>query len=251
MAKSRIGIALAALAFVGCASTEFFNEGPGQPTDRASGQVPAGSIGVCKLPKSSKPPIVNPALWEHAAECNGKTPREFIRLGYDGAAPNADAQIASLMEAVAASSATPGGTERFAKMIRGVRGEALKSQSLAVRVAKESSRASACDASYMLNTMQAEHDRLFAGDKCAARAFDPKEKKDACIFDVESEQAVWLTSAWDCVAFTGAAGESMSCHRLCSYDDYCAQQVSCTAPDLDLLLCRMGVCVPGPASPLR
>ena len=55
---------------------------------------------------------------------------------------------------------------------------------------------------------------------------------------------MWLTSAWSCVTHTGAVGEEQSCYRLCAYDDYCARQVSCAAPDIDLLLCTLGVCLP-------
>src|SRR6185503_5978621 len=88
--------AIAGLGMVwGCASTEFFNEGPGQPTDRASGEVPPGSIGACKLPLAKRPPIVNEKLWEDVRICTSRTPESYIRLGYGagfgGAATDADA----------------------------------------------------------------------------------------------------------------------------------------------------------------
>jgi hypothetical protein len=47
-------VTLAVTALVGtvfissCSSTEFSREPPGQPTDRASGSVPPGLLGVCK-----------------------------------------------------------------------------------------------------------------------------------------------------------------------------------------------------------
>jgi hypothetical protein len=34
---------------------------------------------------------------------------------------------------------------------------------------------------------------------------------------------------------------------MCSYDDYCAKQVSYVAPDIELFLCALGVRIPEPA----
>lgn len=243
--------ALASLASAsGCASTEFFNEGPGQPSDRASGTVPAGSIGVCKRPLSKKPPIVNAELWEHAPPCTGKTPPSYIRLGYGqriaGSDVPADQQLDKIMASLREAPKEDGGNAQFVSMIRSIRDAAIKDRDMRFRVAKETARTGVCDYSYMLDTMGKEHDRLFSGDKCAAYAYDPKAKHEACLFDTQNAEAVWLTSAWDCVTFTNSAGEELSCHRLCAYDDYCARQVSCAAPDIDLLLCTIGICLPEP-----
>lgn len=239
------------LAAAGCASTEFFNEGPGQPSDRASGSVPPGSLGVCKRAFSKKPPIVNAQLWEDAPPCTLKTPPDFIRLGYGAGAmgaatPEADKQMDKILEALRQAPKEETGNSQFVGLMRNLRDQAGKDRDLRSRVAKETARSSACDFTYMLNTMGKEHDKLFQGNKCAAFAYDPKQKTEACIFDTTSAEAVWVTGGWDCVVFTNAAGDEMSCHRLCSYDDYCARQVGCAAPDLDLLLCTMGVCLPEP-----
>ena len=88
--------ALAAASFVaalgaGCAGTEFPNEGPGQPYDRATAAVPIGMVGVCKRPFSRRPPLVNPTLWEHAKSCKTDTPKSFVRIGY-GHESNVEAQ---------------------------------------------------------------------------------------------------------------------------------------------------------------
>ena len=71
------------------------------------------------------------------------------------------------------------------------------------------------------------------------------------LFDTTRDEVVWLTSSWSCATHTGALGEHTSCFQLCAYDDYCAKQVSCSAPDIDLLLCAMGVCIPEPRVGIR
>ena len=40
--------------------------------------------------------------------------------------------------------------------------------------------------------------------------------------------------------------DAQSCHALCGYDDYCVRQVSCTATDVDLMICAAGLCLPEP-----
>src|SRR4051794_38467325 len=95
--------AIACLGLVGgCASTEFFNEGPGQPSERASVELPKGAIGVCKVPLSKRSPIVNEKLWQDAPPCTPRTPERSIRLGYGavgaGATPDAEALLAALRE---------------------------------------------------------------------------------------------------------------------------------------------------------
>jgi hypothetical protein len=86
--------------------------------------------------------------------------------------------------------------------------------------------------------------RNSSSDACPAYAFDPKLRREVCLFDPSVKEASWLTSAWGCLAFTDTVGEGASCYRLCGYDDYCEGQVSCSAPDFDLTLCALGVCTP-------
>src|SRR5262249_10946114 len=100
---ARLGVAARAVlalgllglgAGAGCGtSTEFFNEGPGGPTDRATGTVPDGLIGVSPLPNTARPVTVDTKLWEHSRPCPPRTPARFIRLGYTpvGATNEADA----------------------------------------------------------------------------------------------------------------------------------------------------------------
>jgi hypothetical protein len=92
--------------------------------------------------------------------------------------------------------------------------------------------------------MVKERSRLDAGNTCSVEAYDQKQRNEKCLFDVARSDAVWVSSAWDCVAHINELGDEQSCHRLCAYDDYCTRQVSCAASDLDLLLCVMGVCLP-------
>ena len=73
-----------------------------------------------------------------------------------------------------------------------------------------------------------------------------KVRAEVCLFDTNRDEVVWLTSSWSCVTHSGSLGDDTSCFQLCGYDDYCAKQVNCTAPDVDLLLCAMGVCLPEP-----
>lgn len=246
--KGGLGLlALTALA-LGCVSTEYGYEPPGQPSDRASGAVPAGSLGVCKVPESKKPPLVSATLWEHARPCSARTPASFIRLGYgrggEGAsgAPEADAQMGRMLEVLGRAPKGEDGKTDFAAMLRALREEAIKDPALASRVARDPG-AKSCDIPYLLNTMARERPNVAAG-ACTAEVYDQQARTEACLFDTGREEALWLTSAWDCVTFTEAVGREQSCHRLCAYDDYCAKQVSCAAPELDLILCAMGVCVP-------
>src|SRR6185436_11747018 len=62
--------------------TEYYNEGPGLPSERASGTVPEGVNGVCRRPTTMRPLIVEEKLWEHTRTCSPQTPARFIRLGY-------------------------------------------------------------------------------------------------------------------------------------------------------------------------
>lgn len=243
--------AVAGLSIVwGCATTEYPVEGPGQPTDRASGEVPPGSLGVCKLPLAKRPPIVNEKLWDDARICTPRTPERFIRLGYGagiaGAATDEEAQknMEKYLQTLRDGRKEEGGNNQIVSAIRSLHEQGMKDPMLRYRVARESARTSVCDYTYLLNTMSAQRQKLAQGNPCATQAYDPKQRTEVCLFDTTKEEAVWLTSSWSCVTHSGAMGEETSCFRMCAYDEYCAKQVSCTAPDVDLLLCAMGVCLP-------
>ena len=132
------------------------------------------------------------------------------------------------------------GTVRMNRMLRTVRREAAGDPRLETRVERASGRTFPCDYSYLFGTTQ----KQLGTQSCAALAYDPKLRSEQCLFDANVASAVWLTSVWDCLAFTETVGEGGSCHRMCDYDDYCAAQVSCAAPDFDLVLCSLGVCLP-------
>ncbi len=231
-----------------CSSTQFNYEGPGQPFDRASGSVPTGMIGVCKRPFSEKPPIVNSALWEHAKTCNAETPEGFIRLGYGrerGDKTEAKGRVDRMMAALKEGPKPDVGNTKVLAMLRTIRSEGTSDPWLRDRISKQSARTEACDYTYLFNTMEGESAKI-RHDRCAARAYDQEERQEVCLFDTNVEEAVWLTGTWACVTRTGEVGNTESCHRLCAYDDYCAEQVSCATPDVDLTLCALGVCLPAP-----
>lgn len=231
----------------GCASTQFHKEGPGQPDDKAYGAVPIGMVGVCKRPFTQRPPIVSPQLWEHAKVCKADTPKEFLRLGYGHENAIEDKRkVDRMMGALREGPRTEGGNTTVLTMLRSIRSEGLKDKYLNNRVSRESTRTAACDFTYLLNTMEGEAARLKGGDTCAVYAYDQIDRKEVCLFDTEVHEAVWLTSAWACMTRTGNVGKGESCHKLCSYDDYCSRQVSCAQPDIDLALCALGVCTPEP-----
>lgn len=237
----------------GCASTEYVNEGPGHPTPRASGALPPGALGVCKQPLTKRPPIVSEELWAHAKACTPNTPASYIRLGYakDGSAgadPEAEQLAERVLAALAEGTKPEGGNNQMMSAIRAVRAYASKSDELRDRVAQDSPTEQGCDVTYMLNTMSAARSKLSPGDACTAEVFDPEARAEVCLFDKERPEALWISSGWSCMTFTGAIGQEASCHRLCGYDDYCARQVYCAAGDIDLLLCALGVCLPLPTS---
>jgi hypothetical protein len=247
-------LAVGATTALGCASTEFFYEGPGQAPDRTNGTVPAGSVGVCRRPQSRKPPIVNATLWDHAPVCTGRTPDSFIRLGYGREAaaggiqvtdPEADKQMERLVTTLGEGSDAKEGNNKLLTMLRGLQDYALRQSALRDRVTRESSRPLPCDFTFMLNIMVQERAKLEPEDACTAHAYDQKEKHDVCLFDMTVKGVPWLTSSWDCMTRVSPA-EAQSCHALCAYDDYCVRQVSCTATDVDLMLCAAGVCLPEP-----
>jgi hypothetical protein len=242
-------------AAVGCASTEFIPEGPGQPPERSKGTVPAGSVGVCKRPQTKRPPIMNQALWDHVPVCTARTPDSYIRAGYaketDPAAglqladTEAEQQTDRLLSTLAEANDPKEGNNKLLTMLRSLQDYALKKPILRDRVTRESSRPLSCDFTYMLNTMVQERAKIEPNTTCTAVAYDPKEKQDVCLFDMNAKGVAWLTSSWDCMTRVSKA-EAQSCHALCAYDDYCVRQVSCTASDVDLMMCAAGVCLPEP-----
>jgi hypothetical protein len=242
--------------FAGCATTEYPVEGPGQASDRASGNVPYGSLGVCKKPFTKRPPIVSEKLWENARTCTPRTPPEQIRIGYgrtnavegDG---ESEKRMEQMLTALREAPKSESGNNLLTQMIRQLRDYALKDPELRDRVGRGSPTAGPCDFKYLLSNMLAARERLADGEKCTVEVYDPKLRAEACLFDTNREEATYLTSSWDCVAHTNAVGQEQSCYRLCGYDDYCARQVSCAAPDIDLLMCAMGVCLPQPLASVQ
>jgi len=240
--------ALAAL-LIGCPKTEFFNEGSGQPGDRATGKAPPGSVGACRLPNTKRPPLVNQALWDNLRNCNRRTPRRYLRVGYSrrlgGGIVEAERQMQYVLEALKQAETEKDGNVRMVTMLRAVRRAAKTDVRLKARVERASGRTFACDYAYLLNTTRKRYDKISTvEDPCPAYAYDPKKRTDVCLFDVNLEEARWLTSSWTCMAFTETVGEGASCQRLCDYDDYCSAQVSCGQPDFDLTMCALGVCLP-------
>jgi hypothetical protein len=239
----------------GCASTEYPIEGAGAPSDRASGNVPYGSLGVCKKPFTKRPPIVSETLWENARTCTPRTPPEHIRIGYgrttaEGGNAEADQRVEKSLQALRDTPKSETGNVLFSGMIRQLRDYAMGDPDLRDRVGRSSPLATPCDFKYLLTTMSASREKL-DDDKCTVKVYDAKQRAEACLFDTAREEALYLTSSWDCVAHTNAVGQEQSCYRLCGYDDYCARQVSCAAPDIDLLLCSMGVCLPQPIASVQ
>jgi len=256
VATLAMGTLLGLLSAAGCASTEYINEGPGQPSERASGAVPPGSVGVCKQAFTKRPAIVSQELWDHAKLCTPRTPPSHIRLGYakDGSAgqdaeaeQQADRALAALPEGMKAE----GGNNLMTSTIRSVRTYAARNDALRDRIQREPPLEHVCDFTYLLNNMSTARAKIEPDQPCTAEVFDPVLRKDVCLFDVSRPEGLWLTSGWDCVTFTGALGNEQSCYRLCGYDDYCARQVYCAAGDLDLLLCTLGVCIPEPRAARR
>jgi len=194
--------------------------------------------------------MVNEKLWEDARVCTPRTPGRYIRLGYGGEntanASTDDAAMQRYFDALREGQKEEGGNNQLVATLRALHDGGLKDPALRDRVARESARAGVCDYSYLINTMARERKKLTHDNRCAVMVYDPKIKDDLCLFDTARDEVVWLTSSWSCVTHTGAAGEQQSCFRLCGYDDYCAKQVACAAPDIDLLMCAMGVCIPEP-----
>jgi len=242
-----LGVMAAGVAVAsGCPATQFPDEGPGQPSDWVSGKAPPGLLGVCREALSKRPPLVNPDLWAHLRRCDKKTPRRYLHLGYgttEGDDSAADRRMASMLDALRASATEKDGNLKMLSMVRSVQGEFANDPRYASRIERASGRTFACDYAYLFATAEKQRETLGA-DACPAYAYDPKERREVCLFDMSLREARWLTSAWSCLAFTETVGEGGSCHRLCAYDDHCSAQVGCSAPDFDLSLCALGVCLP-------
>lgn len=247
-----VGLALVS----GCTKTEYPVEGAGQASDRASGNVPRGSLGVCKKPFTKRPPIVSETVWENARTCTAKTPPEFIRLGYgrtnavEGDAES-DARMERMLETLRETPKSETGNVLFSGMIRWLRDYALKDKDLRERVGRGSTLATPCDFKFLLSNMSAGRERYEGADACPVEVYDSKARSEACLIDSKRQEGAYLMSSWDCVAHTNAVGQDQSCYRLCGYDDFCARQVSCAAPDIDLLMCAMGVCLPTPLASVQ
>lgn len=249
-------VAAAMMGATGCGATTFHEEGPGQPDEKAYGQVPTGMVGVCRRPFSLEPELINHVLWDHAKECKPDTPKEYLRIGY-GNRNNKPAEArdkhARMMRALREGEegenprTGTGGNPTLLTMLRTIRNEGLDDPWLKDRISRESARPEACDFSYLLDVMGDQSLLLReGGDQCAVYAYDQEDRQEVCLFDTSVTEAVWFTSAWACMTRTGTFGKGESCHRLCAFDDYCARQVSCAQPDIDLALCALGVCTPEP-----
>lgn len=237
------------LSVWGCStSTEFFYEGSGQPSDRSTASVPEGVLGVCRVPKAARPVLVDETLWEHTRLCSPQSPSRFVRLGYTASTATTEGDAIKEQEKfllpLRDGQKDTGGNNQLVSLLRNLHERGLRDPSLHDRVSRQTTKDGICDYTYLLNTMAKERAKFAKGDKCTVQAYDTVIHGEACLFNTARAEAVWLTSSWSCVAHTGVLGEEASCHRLCAYDDYCAKQVSCTGPDVDLLLCAMGVCVP-------
>lgn len=239
--------AASAALLVGCPETSFPDEGSGQPSDRALGKAPPGSIGVCKERFSRRPPIISEQLWNNVAECNKRTPRRYVRLGYSTTlrAPTDEEarRLEYVMGELQKAQQEPDPNTRMILMTRAVKQSARDDAKLKARIERMDSRTFACDYAYMLNTTKREYAKV-QSDPCPAYAFDPKLRRDVCMFDLAVPEARWLVSAWACLGFTDTVGEGESCHRMCAYDDYCSAQIGCSQPDFDLVMCALGVCMP-------
>jgi hypothetical protein len=245
----KISLLAVGAVVAGCAtSTQFFYEGPGQPPDRATGTVPEGVNGVCRLADTARPIIVDEKLWEHARVCTPRTPARFIRLGYRPVNAPTEAEALKeqekVLQAIKDGEKEEGGNNTLVALMRNLHDRGLKDPFLRDRVSRQTTRDYICDYTYLLNTMSRQHDKLTKGEKCAAKAYDTEAKTEVCLFDTSHQEAVWMTSSWGCVTHTGELGTESSCFRLCAYDDYCAKHVACATPDVDLLMCSLGVCVP-------
>jgi hypothetical protein len=246
-------LVMGGLVAAGCPATQFPDEGPGQPSDWESGLAPDGLIGVCREPLTKRPPLVNAELWEHMRRCDSKTLRRYLRIGYGKAdAPEdpSERRMAAILEALRHGSSETDGNLKMLSMVRSVKSELGGDQKYASRIERASGRTFACDYSYLFSTAEKRR-KAASDDACPAYAFDAKEKREVCLFDMTLQEARWLTSAWGCLAFTDTVGEGGSCHRLCDYDDHCSAQVSCAAADFDLTLCALGVCVPEKTAGIR
>src|SRR5262249_50438341 len=148
----------------------------------------------CKRDGTKRPPIVNEKLWEGAPPCTSRTPDSYIQLGYGGTEgqPNDDdKQIEQILQGLREGQKDTAGNNQFLAMLRTVGDSALKHPALPDRVSRESARSSACDFTYLLNTMGKQRLKLADGNTCTAEAYDVKERNEACIFDQSRQEGLW------------------------------------------------------------
>ena len=242
-----IAFAACAALLIGCPETSFPDEGSGQPSDRAQGKAPPGSIGLCKIPFSRRPPILNERLWNNITLCNKRTPRRYVRVGYSNErrAPDDEEsrRLNYVMEELRRAQKEKDPNTRMILMTRAVKQSGADDEKLKARIERMDARTFACDYAYLLSTTRSEYAKV-QQDNCPAYAFDPVLRRDVCMFDLQVPESAWLVSSWACLAFTDTVGEGESCHRMCAYDDYCSSQISCSQPDFDLVMCSLGVCMP-------
>src|SRR5262249_33680092 len=154
---------------------------------------PAGALGVCKKPGAKRPTIVSEKLWENTSTCTPRTPEQFIRLGYGDGEAAEDPQNEKRVERILAGlrdGLKDGGNNQLVAMLRGIRDEAIKNPAIKDRVACETARTSACDFTYLLNTMSKAREEIDHGEKCTAEAYDPKTRTEACIFDTANAEGL-------------------------------------------------------------
>lgn len=227
----------------GCSATQYPNEGPGETGEKFLTNVPPGALGVCRVEGSERPPLVRQEVWEHARACTSRTPRRFLRLGLvtGAVAPGADA----ILEALATAAMPEGDGSGLLLLTREVRRQALQSRGLKTRALRGAdTQARACDVGFLLRTMDETRKRI-EKEPCPIVVYDQTDRRNTCLVDVTSTKTIATTSSWDCFTHdTGVTGTEKSCYRLCGFDDHCAAQISCSAPDLDLLFCAAGVCLP-------
>ncbi|MEM1032260.1 MAG: hypothetical protein AAGN82_18080 [Myxococcota bacterium] len=245
------GLLLLSGSIAGCPRTTFYDEGPGQPSDRALGVAPPGTIGACRVPDTERPVLVDAGLWEDLDDCNKRTPRRYLRLGVEPTGVGAtsaggEERKRLILEGLAAAEREEQGNLKMLTMLRAVRQIAAGDERLKGRVERASGRSQPCDYAYLFKTMRKADSAAASGadGTCAVLVFDPKLRRERCLFDRSVPEGSWLTGAWPCLAFTETVGEGQSCYQRCAFDDYCASQTSCAQPDFDLVLCALGICMP-------
>src|SRR5262249_5584405 len=153
-------------------------------------------------------------LWKDARDCKPDTPAGFIRLGYgkslNGVDPDAQQLVDRILVGLKDGPKEEGGNAQFISMVRKVREAAPNNPYLRPRIPLETARDSACDFTWVLNRMEKEQVKLKQGSRCPVEVYDTKVRHEVCLVDTNREDAVWVTSAWDCMLHTGAIGSEQS-----------------------------------------